>query len=172
MIEPPTESYDVCVVGGAGHVGIPLALTLADSGFKTVIFDINKPAMELMAAGGMPFLEEGGEQLLKKVLGTGRLGFSAEPKTLGQATYIVLTIGTPIDEFHNPNLSLLTRCLDGWMGHLRDDQTIVLRSTVAPGTTAILTAICVATRKRRCLPSVPSVSCRAKASKKSARFLN
>jgi UDP-N-acetyl-D-mannosaminuronic acid dehydrogenase len=138
MIDAAMESYDVCVVGGAGHVGIPLALTLADSGFKTLIFDINKPAMEMMAAGDMPFLEEGGEQLLKKVLGTGRLGFSAEAETLGRATFVVLTIGTPIDEFHNPNLSLLTRCLDGWMSYLRDDQTIILRSTVAPGTTSYI----------------------------------
>src|SRR5207245_1667502 len=46
--------------------------------------------------------------------------------------------GTPIDEFHNPNVSKLTHCLDELMPHLRDYQTIVLRSTVAPGTTAYI----------------------------------
>lgn len=133
-----TDTYDVCVVGGAGHVGTPLALVLADCGFKTLIFDINTKAMDMMAAGVMPFVEEGGEELLHKVLGTDRLAFSSDPGRLAEANIIVLTIGTPIDEFHNPNLSLLTSCLDGWMRYLRDDQTIVLRSTVAPGTTSYI----------------------------------
>ena len=138
MIEPGVKTHDICVVGGAGHVGVPLALVLADSGFKTLILDINQEAMEIMAAGQLPFLEEGGPELLKKVLATGRLDFSSEPKQIAQAEFVVLTIGTPIDEFHNPNLSLLIRCLDEWMPYLRDDQTIILRSTVAPGTTAYI----------------------------------
>jgi UDP-N-acetyl-D-mannosaminuronic acid dehydrogenase len=138
MIEAGANQYDICVVGGAGHVGVPLALVLADSGFNTLILDINKKAMEMMAAGHLPFLEEGGQELLKKVLATSRLAFSSEPKQIAQAEFVVLTIGTPIDGFHNPNLSLLMRCLDEWMPYLRDDQTIILRSTVAPGTTAYI----------------------------------
>jgi UDP-N-acetyl-D-mannosaminuronic acid dehydrogenase len=137
-----TESnYDICVIGGAGHVGVPLALVLADSGFRTLILDTNKAAMEMLASGQLPFLEEGGEELLKKVLTSGRLYFSPDPKDIAhaaEADFVVLTIGTPIDEFHNPNLSLLTRCLDGLLPHLRDDQTIILRSTVAPGTTSFI----------------------------------
>jgi UDP-N-acetyl-D-mannosaminuronic acid dehydrogenase len=138
MIEAGVNKHDICVVGGAGHVGVPLALVLADSGFKTLILDLNKEAMERMAAGQLPFLEEGGQELLKKVLATSRLAFSSEPKQIAQAEFVVLTIGTPIDEFHNPNLSPLMRCLDEWMPYLRDDQTIILRSTVAPGTTAYI----------------------------------
>lgn len=128
-------SRDVCVVGGAGRVGLPLALVLADSGLKTLILDIDKGAVEKIANGSMPFLEEGGEDLLKKVHGTDRLTVSSEPDSVASARLIVVTIGTPVDEFHNPNVSVLTRCLDALMPHLRDDQTIVLRSTIAPGTT-------------------------------------
>jgi len=138
MTQPPSGKFDICVIGGAGHVGVPLALVLADSGFKTLILDINKAAMEKMAGGQLPFLEEGGEALLKKVLAGGRLGFSSQTQSVAQADFVVLTIGTPIDEFHNPNLSLLTRCLDGLLPHLRDGQTIILRSTVAPGTTSFI----------------------------------
>src|SRR5260370_23625694 len=126
------ETYDVCVVGGAGHVGVPLALVLADNGFKTLILDINKAALEAIAAGRLPFFEEGGEALLQNVLAGGRLGFSSDSKSVAQAALVVLTIGTPIDEFHNPNVSNLTHCLDDLMPHLRDDQTILLRSTVEP----------------------------------------
>ena len=56
MSESKSSSYDVCVVGGAGHVGVPLALVLAESGLRTLILDINKAAMEMMAAGQLPFL--------------------------------------------------------------------------------------------------------------------
>lgn len=131
----PMTSYDVCVVGGAGRVGLPLALVLSDSGFKTLILDINKTALETIANGTMPFREKGGEALLEKVHQTSRLTLSSEPNSVALAALIVLTIGTPVDEFNNPNLSLLTRCLDELIPHLRDEQTIILRSTVAPGTT-------------------------------------
>jgi len=135
MTKTPDGSCDVCVVGGAGHVGVALALVLADSGFKTLILDINKAALETIAAGRLPFFEEGGEALLEKVLAGGGLAFSSDAKSVAQATFVVVTIGTPIDEFHNPEVSNLTRCLDELMPYLRDDQTIILRSTVAPGTT-------------------------------------
>jgi UDP-N-acetyl-D-mannosaminuronic acid dehydrogenase len=135
MKENRATSCDVCVVGGAGRVGLPLALVLADSGLKTLILDINKPALETIAKGTMPFREEGGEVLLKKVHRTDRLTLSSEANSVARAELVVLTIGTPVDEFHNPNLSVLTRCLDELMPHLCDGQTIVLRSTVAPGTT-------------------------------------
>jgi len=114
---------------------LPLALVLADSGLKTLILDINKPALKKIAEGTMPFREEGGEALLKKVHGTDRLTVSSEANNVARAELVVLTIGTPVDEFHNPNLSVLTRCLDELIPHLRDGQTIILRSTVAPGTT-------------------------------------
>jgi len=135
MPKDSMANYDVCVVGGAGRVGLPLALVLSDSGFKTLILDINKTALDTIAAGAMPFREEGGDALLKKVHETNRLTLSFEPKSAALAGLIVLTIGTPVDEFNNPNLSLLTRCLDELIPHLRDEQTIILRSTVAPGTT-------------------------------------
>jgi len=132
------ETYDVCVVGGAGHIGVPLSLVLAESGRKTLILDVNEAALQTMAAGELPFFEEGGKALLQKVLGNNALAFSSDPKDVGNAPVVVITIGTPIDEFHNPNLSRLTVCLDGLMPYLRDDQTIILRSTVAPGTTAYI----------------------------------
>jgi len=138
MTKTPDGNCDVCVVGGAGHVGVALALILADSGFKTLVLDVNETALSTMAAGRLPFFEQGGEALLKKVLADGGLAFSSDAKRVAQATFVVVTIGTPIDEFHNPEVSNLTRCFDELMPYLRDDQTIILRSTVAPGTTTYI----------------------------------
>ncbi len=138
MTKTADSNWDVCVVGGAGHVGVALALVLADNGFKTLVLDVNEAALETMAAGRLPFFEQGGEALLEKVLAGGGLAFSSDAKTVAQAAFVVVTIGTPVDEFHNPEVSNLTRCFDELMPYLRDDQTIILRSTVAPGTTTYI----------------------------------
>jgi len=132
---PETRAYDICVVGGAGHVGAPLAMVFAQHGFRTLIYDINTSALEKIASGQLPFLEVGGTELLNEVLPTGRLGFSADIKSVAGIPNIILTIGTPIDEFHNPLVSLVDDCIDSLIPHLSEGQLLVLRSTVFPGVT-------------------------------------
>lgn len=138
MSKVSKSKYDVCVVGGAGHVGIPLSLVLADHGQRTLIYDINTAALESLQAGRLPFIEEEGQPLLRKALRKGTLGFSQDPADLRGVPAVVVTIGTPIDEFHNPNFTLLTRCIDNLLPFLTAGQTIILRSTVAPGATDFL----------------------------------
>jgi UDP-N-acetyl-D-mannosaminuronic acid dehydrogenase len=123
------------VVGGAGHVGAPLALVFARHGFRTLIYDINASALEKIAAGQLPFLEEGGAELLAEVLPTGRLGFSSDIKSLTGIPNVILTIGTPIDEFQNPLVRLIDECVDTLIPHLSEGQLLILRSTVFPGVT-------------------------------------
>jgi UDP-N-acetyl-D-mannosaminuronic acid dehydrogenase len=130
--------YDVVVVGGAGHVGAPLSIVLAKKGFRTLIYDISQSALDTLAKGKLPFLEDSGEPLLKEVLADRKLGFSNRVADIRGIPYVVLTIGTPVDEFHNPVLRVLTDCMDTLLPHLSDDQTIILRSTVFPGATDFL----------------------------------
>ena len=128
-------SYAACVVGGAGHVGAPLAIVLATRGLRTLIYDLDRASMDRLAEGVMPFLEEGAEPLLKAMLAEGRLGFTTDPADIRDVPYVVITIGTPVDEFHNPVMRVLTDCLDTLLPHLSDRQTLVLRSTISPGVT-------------------------------------
>ncbi|HRC55020.1 MAG: nucleotide sugar dehydrogenase [Myxococcales bacterium] len=130
-----SAAHDVCIVGGAGHVGAPLALVFAKHGYRTLIYDLNATALDTLAQGRMPFLEEGGEELLREVLPTGRLSMTSKVSDLANVPLIVLTIGTPIDEFHNPMLRVVFDCLDGLLPYLDDSQTLILRSTVFPGVT-------------------------------------
>src|SRR5690349_6301266 len=60
--------YDVCVVGGCGHVGLPLALAFARSGLNVSVYDIDDRAVETVRAGRMPFLESGAEPILREVI--------------------------------------------------------------------------------------------------------
>jgi UDP-N-acetyl-D-mannosaminuronic acid dehydrogenase len=130
-----TYDIDVCVVGGAGHVGAPLAIVFASKGLSTVIYDVNVRAMDTLASGKMPFLEEGAEPLLSAALGAEKLSFSNDVRAVARARYVVVTIGTPIDEFQNPMLRLVEECMTALLPHLSADQTIILRSTIFPGVT-------------------------------------
>jgi UDP-N-acetyl-D-mannosaminuronic acid dehydrogenase len=127
--------HDICIVGGAGHVGAPLALVFARAGFRTLIYDVNPAALEQLSSGQMPFLEDGGDALLQEVLPTGRLSMTSDVADVANVPHVILTIGTPIDEFHNPMLRVVLDCIDGLLPHLSDSQTLVLRSTVFPGVT-------------------------------------
>jgi UDP-N-acetyl-D-mannosaminuronic acid dehydrogenase len=129
------RNFDVCVIGGAGHVGAPLALVLASRGLHTLIYDTNAKTVAQLADGQMPFLEEGGEPLLREVLAAGTLGFSSEISSIARIPTLILTIGTPIDEFHNPMVRVVSDCIDELAPYLSDGQTIILRSTVFPGVT-------------------------------------
>jgi UDP-N-acetyl-D-mannosaminuronic acid dehydrogenase len=126
---------DLVVVGGCGHVGLPLALSLADCGYKVGIDDIDAAKVAQVKAGNIPFLEKGAEELLKKLLPTGRLELASDPSSIARTDTIILVIGTPIDEFMNPSVRIFERVIDDLLPHLKKGSLIVLRSTVFPGTT-------------------------------------
>jgi len=135
MIKPEGGEYDICVVGGAGHIGVPLSLVLASKGFRTLIYDVNPAALELIQTGRLPFIEDGGEEMLRELLPTKRLGFTADPLRIRNVPNLILTIGTPIDGFHNPIRSVVTDCVRELFPYLEGTRLIILRSTVSPGTT-------------------------------------
>jgi UDP-N-acetyl-D-mannosaminuronic acid dehydrogenase len=129
------EPLDLVVVGGCGHVGLPLALSFANSGYRVGINDIDIAKIEQVKSGAVPFLETGAEELLHKLLPGGLLEFDADPGMLSRTDTVVLVIGTPIDEFMNPSVRVFDRVLDDLMPHLRNGSLVILRSTVFPGTT-------------------------------------
>jgi UDP-N-acetyl-D-mannosaminuronic acid dehydrogenase len=124
---------DVCVIGGGGHVGLPLALTFAECGLRTVIYDTNAAVVERIRGGVMPFFEEGGQALLDKILQTGLLELDATPALVSSCQFLVMVIGTPIDEHLNPSFTAIHRAIDACAHELRDGQILILRSTVFPG---------------------------------------
>lgn len=111
---------------------------MANHGLRTLICDIDPQALRIIADGKLPFLEDGGEEFLKKALASDMLGFTGDIADAQGIPVVVVTIGTPIDEFHNPVLRVVTDCIDELLPYLRDDQTIILRSTVFPGVTELV----------------------------------
>lgn len=123
------------IVGGCGHVGLPLALAFAGAGQQVGIYDIDTAKMDQVRAGEMPFLENGATELLARVLPTGRLHLSDDPEMLRNTSVVILVIGTPIDEFMNPSTRVFERAVDELGPYLGPDSLVILRSTVYPGTT-------------------------------------
>src|SRR5215469_4433000 len=134
------DPLELVVVGGCGHVGLPLALSFAETGLRVGIYDIDAQKIDRVRAGEVPFLEDGAQDLLRRVLPTGRLDFDTGPGILCRTDTVVLVIGTPIDEFMNPSTSIFERAVDELAPHMEDGALVVLRSTVYPGTTEYVAA--------------------------------
>ena len=130
--------FDVAVVGGAGHVGLPLSIAFADRGLRVHIYDISALAVEQIMSGQLPFEEPGAAEVLTKVLASGNLSASADPTTLALAEHVVVVIGTPIDKHLNPEALDVPREIAKLAPYLRPGQLLVLRSTLYPGVTRMV----------------------------------
>jgi UDP-N-acetyl-D-mannosaminuronic acid dehydrogenase len=126
---------DLVVLGGGGHVGLPLSLAFADAGQKVGVYDINEQTIERIRGGQMPFMENGADELLAKVLPTGRLELDHRASMLERTDCVVVVVGTPVDEFLGPSMTIFEKTVDQIAPHLRKGALVVLRSTVYPGTT-------------------------------------
>jgi UDP-N-acetyl-D-mannosaminuronic acid dehydrogenase len=130
-------SRDVAVIGGCGHVGLPLGLAFADRGLNVVLQDIDPAAVEKVNSGTMPFAEEGAQEVLDKAIGK-NLVATTDASEVSTAEHVVVVIGTPVGTYLNPDPAEVPRALEDLSGMLVDGQLIVLRSTVYPGVTALV----------------------------------
>jgi UDP-N-acetyl-D-mannosaminuronic acid dehydrogenase len=141
------HEFDVCIVGGCGHVGLPLAITFADVGLRVSVYDINEKAIATVRAGTMPFLEAGAEPILRRVIGR-NLEVANDPGLVSRSQFVVVVIGTPVDEHLNPTFHTMRQFFAGILPRLVDGQCLILRSTVFPGTTEKIRRMVEATGKR------------------------
>jgi UDP-N-acetyl-D-mannosaminuronic acid dehydrogenase len=123
----------VCIVGGAGHVGLPLGLVLADVGQRVLLVDVNRQALEKLAAGEMPFLEYDAQPVLLRALANDKLHFTDDQQRVAAADYVIVTIGTPVDEYLSPKFRVFQELFRDLRPHLNPHQTIIICSTVYPG---------------------------------------
>ena len=133
-----TFSLDVVVVGGCGHVGLPLGIAFADRGLRTVVYDINETSVAGVNGATMPFDEPDAPPVLARVIGNGNLRASSDPSVISNAEHVVVVIGTPVDEHLNPDARAVPDAVAALVPHLRSGQLLVLRSTVFPGVTALV----------------------------------
>jgi UDP-N-acetyl-D-mannosaminuronic acid dehydrogenase len=128
-------AVDTAIVGGCGHVGLPLGISLAAEGRNVLLYDIDELAVDTVNNGRIPFMEQDAQPVLERVVRKGRLVATTDPGGLSAAENVVVVVGTPIDDHLNPDPAAVTVSLVELLPHFRDGQLIVLRSTVYPGVT-------------------------------------
>ena len=125
----------IAIVGGCGHVGLPLGIAFAHAGAHVTLVDTDAARVKTVLAGRMPFLERGADEALPAALATGRLHAGTATEAIAEAEVVVVTIGTPVDEFLDPAVRTFDRAIDRVLDHMHAGQLLVLRSTVFPGVT-------------------------------------
>ena len=129
-----TAAADVAVIG-IGRVGLPLALCFADRGLDVIGVDNDPVRLGAVRDGRMPFEEPGAQALLDRLRQSGRLALSERVADAARARHIVLTLGTPSFSHIEIDMRDIRSALDDLLGVLEPGHSLILRSTVAPGTT-------------------------------------
>jgi UDP-N-acetyl-D-mannosaminuronic acid dehydrogenase len=134
----PTSKLDLVIVGGCGHVGLPLGIVFATRGAAQVtLLDVVADKVECVNRGVMPFLETGAEEILRQVAGK-ELRATTDTSCLRTADAVITVVGTPVDEHLNPTVTGLYENIDRLMGEMSDGALLILRSTVYPGVTKLV----------------------------------
>ena len=129
-----SEQRFISVIG-LGRVGLPLALCFADRGLRVLGIDHDPAVLESLRAGRMPFSEAGTQELLERVQAAGSLELSDRAVDAARADDIIITIGTPSFSHVESDLRQVRAALDDLLPLLRPGHALILRSTIAPGTT-------------------------------------
>ena len=132
-----TWNQKMVIVGGCGHVGLPLGLLFADRELEVTLLDIDPLKVEQINAGKMPFMEQGADPLLRRLVGRSLMA-TLDDKCLRDADVVVTVVGTPVDKHLNPNLNELHASMDHVICRMKEDSLLVLRSTVYPGVTKLI----------------------------------
>ena len=125
---------DVSIIG-LGRVGLPLALSFADRGLSVLGVDNDPDRLEAVRSARMPFGEAGTQELLERVATSGRLTLSERVVDAAGANHIVITLGTPSFSHIEIDMRAIRSALDDLLPVLRPGHSLILRSTIAPGTT-------------------------------------
>ncbi len=98
-------------------------------------FDTSPERVALVNAGRMPFQEDDADALLVEAVGSGRIKATTDPAALEDAAAVIVTIGTPVDEYLDPSVGDFDRSMKKLLDQVRPGQLLILRSTVFPGMT-------------------------------------
>ena len=125
---------DLVVLGGGGHVGLPLSLAFAQAGLRVGIYDTNQATLDRIAAGEMPFMENGADELLREILPTGRLSFGSDGELIARTDQLVVVMGTPVDEFLGPSMTIFEKAVEQIAPYLREGALVVQNESTSLAT--------------------------------------
>jgi UDP-N-acetyl-D-glucosamine dehydrogenase len=118
---------------GMGYVGLPLALLFSEERFSVTGFDIDSSKVATLNRGGSYIVRISGAEIQSAQ----KNGFTAtaEYSLIAQMDVVIICVPTPLDEYHEPDLSYVTGTVKAIAPHLKQGQLVILESTTYPGTT-------------------------------------
>ena len=127
----------IVIIGGCGHVGLPLGIVFANCGMDVVLLDRDQAKIDTVNAGQMPFMETNALEQLRRVVGK-TLVATADASCLQDSDAAIAVLGTPVDEHLNPTVTDLYHSIDEAIARMPENSLLVLRSTVYPGVTKLV----------------------------------
>ena len=124
---------NICIIGGAGHVGAPLGLAFSSKGFNVILVDKNDKHIRQINQSKMPFIEEGCDKLLKKMISKRRIVATNNLNEVKKSKYIIICLGTPVNKKFNPNLKSFISFFYILKKYLNKNHIIIIRSSIYPG---------------------------------------
>ncbi len=118
---------------GLGYVGLPLALLYSEQGFPVTGFDIDERKVTTLNAGGSYIFRITAPEI-RRALSQG-LSATSNYAQLEQMDAVIICVPTPLNEYHEPDLSYITGTAESIAPHLQPGQLVILESTTYPGTT-------------------------------------
>ncbi len=119
---------------GAGYVGLPLAVALADAGFKTVAIDLD-PRKVTALNKGESYIGDIATDRVSKLVHAGMLSATSDFAKVADADAISICVPTPMTKTKDPDISFIVSAVDGIAPHLKPGALVILESTTYPGTT-------------------------------------
>ena len=129
---------EITIIGGAGHVGLAFGLICTSKNIKVHLHDINSKQLNIIKNGKMPHMETGAQKILNRALKKNLISFSDNKKDLKLNNINIICIGTPVDEFLNPQYKIILSLVKDLLKLIKNNQHFIIRSTVYPGTTDFL----------------------------------
>lgn len=129
------ETGPLAIVGGCGHVGLPLGIAFAKQGIQVDLVDTHEQRVTQVNQGQLPFHEEHAEELLQSLVTTGRIKATTDQTALEDASAVIVTIGTGVDAYQDPTVAAFDASMRSLIERIRPGQLLILRSTIIPGLT-------------------------------------
>ncbi len=127
----------ICIIGGCGHIGIPLGLALASKNFDVILIDKNEESVNKINNKELPFQEVGADELLKKHIGL-NLRATTKKEEIKNCSAIIFATATDIDKSMNPKTEEFLDVIKSYLNLINKEQLIILRSTLFPGTMDVI----------------------------------
>ena len=127
------RSLRIAIIG-LGYVGLPLAVTFAEAGFRVTGIDVDKQRVDAVKRG-QSYISDLASSTLLSLIKTEKLSFTTDFDVLNEVDAISICVPTPLHKTRDPDLSYIISVAQQITAHLRPGQLVVLESTTYPGTT-------------------------------------